>query len=327
MKIDSHAHLYPQDYLERLEKLDSRYKIQTDLNRNKIIVNNGSRLVTITEQMTSIDKRLEEMDVASINKQVLSLSIPNVYLGERKASFDLAKLSNDYYTIIKDNYPDQFLTFASVPLPFINESIKELDRAILELKMNGIVLGTNIDGRYLDDPEFQPFFERANELKTTIFLHPMSPIAVEHMQKYSLAPLVGFIFDTTVSLARMVYSGMVERFSKIKFIVPHLGGAIPYLFGRLDIGWIAYPECSENLSDPPSNSLKKLYYDVVSLHVPSLMCAYDSVGAEKMLFGTDYPHVIGNMLGVIKSVKDLNISKQEKEQIFSQNILGILNNV
>ncbi len=120
---------------------------------------------------------------------------------------------------------------------------------------------------------------------------------------------------------------MLDKYPNIKFILPHLGGAVPYLLGRWDIGWQAYPECRKNISQPPLTYLKQLYYDVVSLHVPALRCAYDTVGAGHMLLGTDYPHVIGNMRGVIESVNQLDIPADEKNDIFSANSLRVLNNV
>jgi len=325
MIIDVHNHLYPPEYLEQLEKL-ANFSTHTDDNGNKFIADQGSRIVTLTEQMVDVNARLSEMDQFGVNVQVLSLSIPNTYFTDSGAAVELAVMSNNYYAGVHKTYPDRFWCLASVPLPHVDEAIQEMERALIKLKMNGLILGTNILGKYLDEASFAPFFERADQLNATILLHPMSPVGVEHMNDYGLAPLVGFVFDTTTTVARMLFSGFLERYPNIKFILPHLGGTVPYLFGRWEIGWRAYPECRNRMQSPPLDILRRLNYDVVSLHEPSLMCAYHSVGVDKLLFGTDYPHVIGDTAQTIASIEGLNIPIDEKDQIFAQNALRLLNN-
>jgi len=326
LKIDIHNHLYPPDYLNQLENMGV-FSMDIDAAGNKIIADKGSRVVTLTEQMVDIDIRLQEMDRDGIGVQVLSLSIPNVYFRDAGAARELAIMSNDYYAQLKQRYPDRFWCLSSVPLPHINEAIDEMERALTKLKMNGLILGTNILGEDLDTSSFAPFFEQADHLGATILLHPMSPRGVEQMNDFGLAPLVGFVFDTTTTVARMVFSGFLERYPNIKFILPHLGGTVPYLFGRWEIGWRAYPECRNRIQTSPVEILKRLYYDVVSLHGPAIMCAYNSVGVDKLLLGTDYPHVIGDPGKVIASIENLDIPAEEKESIFSRNALRILNNV
>ncbi len=326
MKIDIHNHLYPPNYLNQLESARV-FTIGVDSEGNKIIADKGSRVVTLTEQMVDINIRLREMDRNGINVQVLSLSIPNAYFNDVGLARELAIMSNDYYVQLRNRYPNRFWCLASVPLPHTNHAIDEMERALIKLKMNGLVLGTNVLGEYLDAPKFSPFFEHANKLGATILLHPMSPPGVEQMDDFGLAPLVGFVFDTTTTVARMLFSGFLERYSNIKFILPHLGGAVPYLFGRWEIGWRAYPECRSRIQSSPVEILKRLYYDVVSLHGPALMCAYNSVGIDKILLGTDYPHVIGDVGKVIESIEKLDIPAVEKESIYSKNAIGILNNI
>lgn len=325
VKIDIHNHLYPPDYLKALETVGD-FGITLDAAGNKIITDKGSRVVTLTEQMVDTDLRLSEMDRNGIDVQVLSLTIPNAYFPDAGAARELAIMSNEYYVGLKQRYPNRFWCLASVPLPHVNDAVAEMERALTRLKMNGIVLGTNILSEYLDAPQFAPFFEAADKLGATILLHPMVPPGVEKMNDFGLAPLVGFVFDTTITVARMVFSGFLERYPNINFILPHLGGTVPYLFGRWEIGWRAYPECKNRISASPVQLLKRLYYDVVSLHGPALMCAYHSVGVDRLLLGTDYPHVIGDTVKVIESVERLDIPAEEKESIFSQNALRILNN-
>jgi len=327
-KIDIHVHYYPPEYLKRLEQLNTSFTVETDSQNRRVLCDQGSRIVTLTDTMEDIEVRLDEMNrIAPGVVQALSLSIPNAHLDNAAASTDLARLANDCYVELRANHPDHFLCLGSVPLPHVDEAVRELDRALSDLKMNGIVIGTNICGEFLDSDKWAPFFERADQLEAAILLHPMSPIGVEHMQQYGLAPLVGFVFDTTMTVARMIFSGFLERYPNIKFILPHLGGTVPYLMGRWDIGWRAYPESRENIPNPPSYYIKKLYYDAVSLNVPAMMCTYDIVGPEHILFGTDYPHVIGDTQEGIASIVDMPVPEEHKNRILRDNALSILNNM
>lgn len=327
-RIDVHVHYYPPEYLKRLEQLDTQFRVVADINGQRVLRDKGSRIVTLTDTMENLDARLEEMDrIAPGVVQALSLSIPNVHLDDASAAADLAQLANDRYVELRSKYPEHFLCFGSVPLPHVEAAVKELDRVLTGLKMNGIVIGTNICGEFLDSAKWDPFFARANELKAAILLHPMSPIAVDKMQQYGLAPLVGFVFDTTMTVSRMIFSGLLERYPDIRFILPHLGGTVPYLMGRWDIGWRAYAESSRQIPNPPSYYIKNLYYDSVSLNQAAMMCTYDIAGAEHILFGTDYPHVIGDTVEGIASVNGLKIPEDHKELIFKGNALRILNNM
>lgn len=324
MRIDLHTHFYPGEYLEALEALESTLEVSQDSSGLKIFKDKGARILGITPQMYDPVERIREMDQAGVGVQVLSLSTPNVYFAPDEDSLALARMTNDYLSGLCDAYPDRFMCLASVPLNNVEYAIEELHRAIDELGMNGLIIGSNIKGKPLNSPEFTPFFEEVNRLGLAVLIHPMTPAGVEVMYEYGLAPLIGFVFDTTMAITRMVYSGMMERYRNIKFIVAHLGGAIPYLFERINNGYRAFPECRENISVLPGQYLKELYYDTVSFHEPALMCGYQTVGAEHMVLGSDYPHVIGNIRECVSSIENLQLPQEEKEMILAENALRIL---
>lgn len=324
MKVDLHTHFYPTEYLRALEVLETSLEVTTDGSGSKMVKDRGARILTITPEMSDPRQRILEMDGAGIDIQVLSLSTPNVYFASDQDSLTLAKTTNDYLSALCEEYPNRFLCLASVPLNNPDLALQELDRAIHELGMNGLILGSNINGKPLNSQEFRPFFEEVDRLGLAVLIHPMSPAGVEQMGEYGLAPLIGFVFDTTLAVTRMVYEGMMEAFPNINFIVAHLGGAIPYLFERIDNGYRAYPECRENLGALPSEYLKRLYYDTVSFHEPALMCAYYTVGAEHMVLGSDYPHVIGSMSQAVASLEGLELAEDEKAMMLGQNALRIL---
>lgn len=156
-----------------------------------------------------------------------------------------------------------------------------------------------------------------------VFLHPMEPLAVAHMKDFALGPLVGFVADTTLIVASMIFSGFLERYPKVRLILPHLGGTLPYLAGRLDIGYRAYPECRANIPHPPSHYLPRMYYDTVSFHLPALECAIATAGADRLVLGTDYPHVIGDMEKAVASIQALPIGEAGKAAILGGTAAGL----
>ena len=160
-----------------------------------------------------------------------------------------------------------------------------------------------------------------------IFLHPMLPANPEPFTEYVLGPLVGFPFDTTLAVARMCFDGMLRELPNIRWIIGHLGGAIPYLMERLDTGFRDFAECRVNIDQPPSVYLKKLYFDTVTFSPHNLRMARDLVGVDHMVMGSDYPHLLGDIERSVSSIEELRIPEGEKQKIFSSTALSILNNV
>ena len=318
MKIDFHNHFYPTEYLKKLEQWGHRYEFTHDAMGLKIVKEKGARFLGITPQMEDAEKRIVDMDRIGIDIQVLTLSTPNVFFSTRKRNLYLAQLSNDYFANLCQKYPKRFVAFASVPLGNPDDAIKELHRAIKDLGMKGVVLGTNIDGKHLHLKEFWPFYDEVHKLDLPIFLHPMVPAHPEQMADIPIA-LIGFVMDTTFTVAKMVYYGVLEKFPNLKLILPHLGGTLPFLFERLDNGYRAFPDFKGIIPKIPSDYLKNLYYDTVCFHKPALMCGYLSVGADHMVMGSDYPHVIGDMGAAVSSIEELDIPAADKAKILGEN--------
>jgi aminocarboxymuconate-semialdehyde decarboxylase len=193
--------------------------------------------------------------------------------------------------------------------------------------MNGVILLSNIGGNALTSPQYREFFAEANRMKLCILLHPMLPAHADPFREYVLGPIVGFIFDTTLAVARMCFDGMFRDFPDIRWIVGHLGGAIPYLMERLDNGWRDFPECREKIDELPSVYLKRLYYDTVNFNPHMLMMVRNMIGADHMAMGSDYPHLLGSIDRAVSSIEGLEVSETEKRRIFSGTALSILNNV
>lgn len=327
LKFDLHTHFYTQEYFERIRDLPSEFSFAQSPTGQTIITLRGARFFGVTPAMTDVGKRIEDMDRVGIDVEVVSLSTPNVFFADAKHQPDVARLMNDAYADLISSHPNRFKGFASIPMDAPDAALEELHRALDDLQLNGVVLLSNIGGKPLTSPEYHPFFEEANRMGLCIFLHPMIPQNSEAFREFVLGPIVGFPFDTTLAVARMCYSGMFEEFPNIRWIIGHLGGAVPYLMERMDNGYRDFAECRERIEKLPSVYLKQLYYDTVSFSPYTLKMVRDMMGADHMVMGSDYPHLLGSIDRAVSTIEGLQITEQEKEEIFSGNALSILNNI
>lgn len=326
-KLDLHTHFYTEAYFQKIRDLPSDFSFGQSSTGQTIITYRGARFFGVTPAMTDVARRLEDMDRVGIDVEIVSLSTPNVFFtgGERQP--EVAVMVNDSYAELIASHPRRFKGFASIPMDAPDAALRELHRAIDELKLNGVILLSNIGGKPLTSPEYRPFFEEANRMKLCIFLHPMLPANSEQFREYVLGPIVGFPFDTTLAVARMCYDGMFEDFRDIRWIIGHLGGAVPYLMERMDNGFRDFADCRVKIDKLPSTYLKRLYYDTVSFSPYTLSMVRDMIGANHMVMGSDYPHLLGSIDRAVSSVEELSIPEEDKRQIFSGTALSILNNV
>ncbi len=326
MKIDIHNHFYPSKFLKQLQKDGASVglSVETDEWGRQILVQHGNRVVTITSPMNDIDMRLEDMHQVGFDMQVLTLSAPSVDIFPVEIGENLAQVVNDEIGEICQKHPDRFMAFATLPFIDPDRTVKELKRCIEELKFKGACIGTNISGMGLDDQRLYPFYERMTEYNLPIHIHPRAPVDKETYKDYRLLPMIGFEMDICVAVVRLVMGGVMDKFPNLKFIVSHLGGAIPYLAERIQNCYEAYPDCQENISGPAIEYLKRFYYDTVSFFEPALMCAYAFVGAGRLVLGSDYPHVIGDIKEAITSIEQLDIPQADKEKIYCGNILRLV---
>src|SRR6266852_9827443 len=326
-KFDLHTHYYPTIYFDKIRDLPSEFSFDKSPSGQTIIKYRGARFFGVTPPMTDVAKRLEDMDRVSIDVEVISLSTPNVFFTDAEHQPEIARMTNDAYAELIAQYPARFKGFASIPMDAPDAALNELHRAIDDLKLNGVILLSNIGGKPLTSPEYRAFFEEANRMKLCILLHPMLPANAEPFREYVLGPLVGFPFDTTMAVARMCFDGLLRDLPDIRWIVGHLGGAVPYLMERLDNGFRDFDECRARIDALPSTYLKKLYYDTVTFSPYTLTMARDLVGTSHMVMGSDYPHLLGSIDRAVSSIEALAIPEEEKQRIFSGTALSILNNI
>ena len=326
-KFDLHTHYYPPAYFDKIRELPSEFSFDKSPSGQTIITYRGARFFGVTPPMTDVAKRIEDMDRVGIDVEVVSLSTPNVFFADAQHQPGIARMVNDAYAELVAKHPTRFKAFASIPMDSPDEALRELHRAIDELKMNGVILLSNIGGKPLTSPEYRAFFAEANQMKLCILLHPMLPANTDPFREYVLGPIVGFMFDTTLAVARMCFDGMFKEFPDIRWIVAHLGGAMPYLMERMDNGWRDFPECRAKIDELPSTYLKRLYYDTVNFNPHMLRMVREMIGADRMVMGSDYPHLLGSIDRAVSSIEGLDIPDEEKRRIFEGTALSILNNV
>ena len=326
-KFDLHTHYYPPIYFDKIRDVPSDFSFGKSPSGQTIIAYRGARFFGVTPPMTDVARRIEDMDRVGIDVEVVSLSTPNVFFASAERQPEIARLVNDAYAELIAKHPARFKALASIPMDDADAALKELHRAIDELKLNGVILLSNLGGNALTAPQYRSFFEEANRMKLCILLHPMLPANAEPFREYVLGPIVGFMFDTTLAVARMCFDGMLKDFPDIRWIVGHLGGAVPYLMERMDNGWRDFPECRAQIDELPSVYLKRLYYDTVNFNPHMLRLVRDMIGADRMVLGSDYPHLLGSIERAVSSIESLDISIEEKRRIFEGTALSILNNV
>jgi aminocarboxymuconate-semialdehyde decarboxylase len=319
VKIDFHAHIVDRQYLDDLVGTLSLTAEKTP--DGKVLYRHRGHTVAWTrEDMFDLDARLRDMDAKGIDIRVLSLSTPNVYLWPSDQQIAVTRRINDALARICRRHPDRFIGLASLPLRNVDAALVELDRAINELGMKGVVVGSNIDGLQLDDPSFERIWARIDGLQLPVFEHPMFPKEEAGLEGFELPLRLGFIFDTTLAATRLIYSGVFERYPNFPYVMAHTGGALPMVLERLDNGYRLFPDCRKYISKLPSEYAKKLYYDTTSFGSEGLLFAIKLVGIDRLLFGTDDPFIGADAAHVEK----LPISSQEISQVVGGNARRLL---
>ncbi len=324
--IDFHNHFYPREYIEALQTGPSNIKVTYDENNNPLLHYPGDYNILVPSHR-DIDFREQAIKKAGIDKQILTFTTPGTQIESPERSVELAQIANDGFARIKDERSNRFTALATLPLNDPEASVIEFERAFNDLGFKGVMVFSNINGIALSDRRFWPLYEKASDLNAVFYIHPNFPVGVEAMTEYWLMPLIGFTFDTTLAAAKLVFSGVVEKFPGIRWVLGHLGGAIPYLAERLDRGYFAFKECREHINKPPSEYLKEFYYDTVNFDLKALKLAIDFAGADHLVAGSDYPHQIGSLEKMVESIGKLDISSEEKAGIFGGNAIHLLGGI
>ena len=314
--IDFHNHYYPPAYLDALRSGSSAVEVTIDEDGNPRIYYPGDYNIAVPGHR-DIDFREQVLIAHGIDTQVLTLTTPGTHVETPATAARFAALVNDAFAAVRQSKGARFTALATLPLNDPAASVAELNRACRELGFPGAMLFSNVNGAGLNEPQFLPIYEAANHLGAVLYIHPTHPLGVEAMTDFWLMPLVGFLMDTTLAAAKIVFSGIPERFPRIRWALAHLGGAIPYLAERLDRGWYAFKECRAHIPRPPSDYLRQFYYDTVNFDPRAIELAIAFAGEDHILAGSDYPHQIGSIPRMKETIGD-------KAGIFAANASRLL---
>ena len=332
MKIDIYNHVFPPAYFELVKQ---HYKDPGIVKRLA-----GVRV------LWDMEARVEMLKLFPDVQQVLTLALPGPEgLGGPEESPEFARVANDGMAQICAKYPKQFPAFvAALPMNNVPEALKEMDRAIGTLGARGIEIKTNVNGRPLDDPEFFPIFERAtNHHGVPIWMHPIRPATFtdyknEPRSRYEIWQVMGWPYETTAAMARLVFSGVMDRLPDIRIITHHCGGMLPFFSGRAETLWAQigsrtsdedYSGILKSLKKPFMDYFKMFYGDtVLGGSASALRCGLDFFGPDHVVFASDCPFdPEGGPMFIregIRSIEELNVPDSVKQKIYVENALRLL---
>ncbi|MGH7773822.1 MAG: amidohydrolase family protein [Candidatus Binatia bacterium] len=327
MKVDIHAHYVPRDSLKVTQEIGKRYdiKITQDEKGRDFITQDGKRgFGPFREEFHDLDLRLKIMDQASVDIQALSAqNFFFLYWMTPEEGSEFAQWLNDELASAVRKHPKRFTALATVPLQDSKKAAQELERAVKKIGLKGVQIGSNINGRYFDDPGFYPFWEAAEALGVLIFVHPTNGVGAERMRDYHLSNLIGNPAETSLAFAKCIFGGVLEKFPRLKFCLAHAGGFLPYTWGRLERGYKTTKACQEKISKAPSEYLRLFYFDTISHSQMALEYLVQNFGAAHVLLGSDYPFEMGDP-APWSTVNSLKIGTKDKEKIAGANAASLL---
>ncbi len=323
--VDIHAHFYPERFLKLLEEEGGSFGISLRRQGSKgvvIQIGEGS-LGPLKPAFTDLDLRLKEMNRRRVAVHALSLTRPMVYWADGPFGLELSRAMNDAMAEAHQAFPDRFVGLAILPMQETRLALEELERARSLPGMRGVYMGTNINGRDLSDPDFFPVFQRMEELRLPLFLHPDTTLRSDRLKPYYLYNLLGFPFDTAVAVAHLIFGGVLDRFPRLAINLVHGGGVFPYLVGRMNQGHKISDLC-KGIKRKPSTYLKRFTYDTITHDPGLLLYLIRTVGADRVMLGSDYCFSIGYDRPVEVVTRLASLSRVDRDKILGSNAVRLL---
>ena len=317
--IDCQSHIFPRAYSDVLAR--NPHPPQVIRSGDEAVVTYGD-VQTFRLQDAAYDpqRKLRDMDAAGVDTALLSTNIPPPCMLAPALGSVGARAINDTIAELVDTHPDRFAGLACLPWQIPDEALTEMVR-VKALGFRGVMLYSHIGGKPVDAPEFEPLYAKAETLELPIVLHPTVPTWGAAIQDHWMIGMLGLQVDSSFALLRLILSGILERHPGLQVVMPHVGGVLPYMSGRIDHQTEVLGRATEHIAHPPSWYLRKVYLDTVSPSAAALEYAYRFSGADRLLFGTDHPWV--DMPRFVGLVKDLPIPAADKPRIFSENAVKL----
>ena len=315
--IDVHAHILSEETIRLLQREAPKVAPKlTDIDEQFGTLDvAGSVYRHFPRGGWDLERRLQDMAASRVDVQVLSVSPQTfVYAQPPAVATAFARIQNEQLAKQVKARPDRFLAIATLPMQAPKQAADELSHAVRTLGLAGAQIGSNIAGKNLDDPELEPVWATAAELGAFILVHPINVAGIDRLGSYYLNNLIGNPLDTTIAAACLVFGGVLERYPSLKICLAHGGGFVPYQAGRFVHGWQVRNEPKKKLPKPPTDSLKRFYFDTIVHSAEVLEFLVGNAGAGRVLLGSDYPFDMGMPDGVLQ-VKNLSIPAADQDAI------------
>ena len=324
MLIDIHTHIYTQRWLEILQEQSGIYHLKIRPDGQKEIFRGDTPVSIPQAGHFDYGLRIKLMDKAGIDISVVSLTAPSVYWGTEEVSCLAAQEANDSTAEAQAKYPERIRWFTTLPWQYPDAAVAELERTCANGAV-GVMVLANIAGRSLNDDFFAPIWQAIDDKGLPVLLHPTDPPGADvlDMGEFDLSWSVGFMFDTTLAITRMMFHGFFDKYPKLKLIASHGGAALPYLVGRFEKGdEVEIPE-RRLMQKKPTDYLQHIYYDCITYDPRSLEYLVSIVGSRQIMFGTDWPHQVFDIEGAKNNIATLSdddcdaIRHLNAKQVFS----------
>jgi aminocarboxymuconate-semialdehyde decarboxylase len=322
--IDAHCHFLPPAYLDLVRRDGARLGVGLEWIAGRPAFVTGSIRVPITPLFIDLAAQQEEMDTSGVGVRVLSPP-PQLfqYAVDRGKMAEVCRLVNDATAEAIAKRGDRFAAWALLPLQDPVAAAREAERAVRSLDMRGLYIGSNVSGRGLDAPELHPVYEAAQALDVPILIHPWEPAGMERLGEYSLLALAGFLFDTTIQTVRLIFSGMLDRFPRLTFVLCHAGGYLIPLVGRIRRECAVTASMGAALKRPLTEYLRQFAYDTIGLDPRYLRHVIETVGVDRFVLGSDRPFPLGDP-DPVETVRALELPAADRDAIFAGNARRLL---
>lgn len=288
--IDVHAHWYPPEWLDLIEKeaaANGATRVERNARGNMAVVIPGLS-VSFQPQYTDIPSRLKSMDAAGVTMHAMSLTQPMVYWATPAFGLKLSQAFNDACSALHLKYPDRFVGLAMLPMQAPELAVAEAERAAKLPGVRGVYMSTHVLGKNLDEKMFFPVYEKCEALGLPIFLHPTNTLGADRLRQYHLRNFIGNPTETAIAAGSLIFGGVLDAYPKLDVVLPHSGGIFPSLIGRWDHGATVRHEI-KHLKNPPSHYLRRFHYDTIAHNHDILLNLVRQVGADRVVCGTDFP--------------------------------------
>jgi aminocarboxymuconate-semialdehyde decarboxylase len=310
--IDVHAHYFSPSYIAAARACLNDSGVPPDATG---FLTSYERLDTDPAFTGAIDERLQLMDLAAIAIQVLSFSAGNVWHPDPDARTHLVEQFNDGCAEVVQRHPTRFRLFANVPLPFVDRAMRETERALTLPGCVGTSICTHSGGIPIDDRRWDPLYEMWNDLGVVVFIHPDGFCAPEVLGGHFMGWALGAPFDDTIAAVQLMTSGTLERFPRIQWIVPHCGGALPFLLERIDRVWDSYRHLLPE-AERPRRGVERLIFDTASPSAAAIALTAELLSSDQLVFGTDFPFANRNDLTEPRRmVRDAGLEPDKFDQV------------